>query len=131
MDDIKNTRARFVAASTERSKPAVVLAVVAFCFCAWAVLLGGVAAMHGKAASDLKTTAEIELFSFSWFLVCGYLIVLGAFLVVYALGLMPLAVKTFTAVISIFIAWLGVESRDVLEITVRVRAASLACLAQQ
>lgn len=92
----------------------ITVGALIFGICSWAVLLGGLATVHGTIADSAKTLEEFNTFSFSWFLVCGFLWSWVVTMVCYLVGIMPSAAKFMTPILSILIAWFGVEIQKVL-----------------
>lgn len=99
----------------------ITVSALIFGICSWAVLLGGLATVHGTIADSAKTLEEFNTFSFSWFLVCGFLWSWVVTMVCYLVGIMPSAAKFMTPILSILIAWFGVEIQKVLAWVLKVQ----------
>ena len=98
----------------------ITVSALVFGICSWAVLLGGLASVHGTIADSAKTLEEFNTFAFSWFLVCGFLWSWVVTMVCYLVGIMPAAAKFMTPILSILIAWFGVEIQKVLGWVIKV-----------
>lgn len=99
----------------------ITVSALIFGICSWAVLLGGLATVHGTIADSAKTLEEFNTFAFSWFLVCGFLWSWVVTMVCYLVGIMPSAAKFMTPILSILIAWFGVEIQKVLAWVLKVQ----------